>query len=69
MNRKGTALLGTVAKIVESPTPGQPDTAYIAVEDGRSPVQEIRIKNTFGDAISLKLGAPRERSSSSEAKA
>jgi len=54
-------LSGTVEKIIESPFPGEPEKAQIAVEGGDHLYREIRIDNTLtkadGEEVRLKLGA------------
>ena len=52
---------GTVQKIIESPDPGIPEKAEIAVEGADELYREIRIENTLtdekGNEVKLKEGA------------
>ncbi len=59
--QSSVTLSGTVEKIIESPFPGEPDKAQIAVDGGDHLYREIRIDNTLtkadGEEVGLKLGA------------
>ena len=63
-------LPGTVAKIIPSPRPSQPETAQIAVDGPERRFSELRIENTLldenGDDVSLKKGAHVEVTVTSE---
>jgi hypothetical protein len=52
---------GTVAKIIPSPRPSQPEKAQIAVGEADHGYQDLRIENTLtdehGDDVSLTKGA------------
>lgn len=61
MSRKiGSTLTGTVARIIMSPRPNEPEKAQIAVEESDHGFREIRInnrvKNENGNDVRLKLG-------------
>ena len=55
---------GTVAKIIPSPRPSQPEKAQIAVDGADHRYRNLRIENTLtdehGDDVRLKKGAPVE---------
>jgi len=62
MSEKPSAtLLGTVEKIVDSPSPCEPDRAQILIEGADHSYHEIRIENTLIDEnseeVHLKPGA------------
>ncbi|MHB8616522.1 MAG: hypothetical protein ACYC93_10675 [Candidatus Acidiferrales bacterium] len=52
---------GTVAKIIPSPRPGQPEKAQIAVEEADHRYRDLRIENSLtdehGDDVRLEKGA------------
>jgi hypothetical protein len=56
-----TSLLGTVEKIIKSPSTAEPEKAQIQVEGADHLYRELRIDNKMrnedGDAVSLKQGA------------
>jgi hypothetical protein len=56
-----TTMPGTVAKIIPSPRPSQPEKAQIAVKGAGPRHQDLRIENTLtdehGDDVKLKKGA------------
>ncbi len=60
-DKPSTTLPGTVEKIIESPYPGEPEKAQIAVEGADHLYKEIRIENTLtdenGNEVRLKQGA------------
>lgn len=57
-----TTVPGTVAKIIPSPDPREPDKAETVLHDGDPLYREIRIENTLqnadGEEVGLKPGAP-----------
>jgi len=59
--KPSTTLAGTVEKIIQSPYPGEPEKAQIAVEGADDLYKEIRVENTLttedGDEVRLKKGA------------
>jgi hypothetical protein len=59
--RPSANMPGTVDKIIESPVPGQPEKANIAVEGADHRYRDLRIQNTLtdehGDDGRLKKGA------------
>jgi hypothetical protein len=61
IEKPSATLPGTVEKIIESPYPGEPEKAQIAVEGADHLYAEIRIENTLkaedGGEVSLKEGA------------
>lgn len=62
MHLKSSVVLpGTVAKIIKSPSPSEPEKAQINVEGADPLYREIRIDNALtnenGDEVSLKPGA------------
>jgi hypothetical protein len=56
----GSTLPGTVAGIIKSPPPSEPEKAQIAVEESDHGSREIRIndrlRNENGNDVRLKLG-------------
>lgn len=56
----GSILPGTVAGIIKSPRPNEPEKAQIAVEESDHGFREIRINNRLrnenGNDVRLKLG-------------
>jgi uncharacterized cupredoxin-like copper-binding protein len=62
MSEKASSTLpGTVEKVIESPFPGEPEKAQIAIEGADHLYREIRIENKLiddkGKEVSLKPGA------------
>ena len=61
MTRKRKKLRGTVAKIIKSPHPSQPEKAEIDIHDADDLYREIRVDNELtddaGEKASLKPGA------------
>jgi hypothetical protein len=62
MSKKiSSTLPGTVARVIKSPIPNEPEKAQIAVEDCDHLCRELRINNTLktenGNEVSLKPGA------------
>lgn len=61
MTRKRKKLRGTVAKVIKSPRPGQPEMAEIDIHEAEDLYREIRIDNELtddgGEKVSLKPGA------------
>jgi uncharacterized protein YfaS (alpha-2-macroglobulin family) len=59
--KSSVVLPGTVAKIIKSPSPSEPEKAQINVEGADPLYREIRIDNALtnenGDEVSLKPGA------------
>jgi hypothetical protein len=59
--KSSVVLPGTVAKIIKSPSPSEPEKAQINVEGVDPLYREIRIDNALtnenGDEVSLKPGA------------
>jgi hypothetical protein len=65
MSEKSTTTLpATVEKIIQSPHPGVPEEAQIAVEGADHLYRELRIENTLingnGEKVRLKAGAELE---------
>lgn len=60
-DKPSTTLPGTVEKIIESPSPSEPEKVQIAVEGADNLYRELRIENTLidenGEKVSLKQGA------------
>jgi hypothetical protein len=61
MTRKRKRLRGTVAKVIKSPHPSQPEKAEIDIHDADDLYREIRVDNELtddeGEKVSLKPGA------------
>ena len=61
MTRKRKKLRGTVAKVIKSPHPSQPEKAEINIKDADDLYREIRVDNELtddtGEKASLKPGA------------
>jgi hypothetical protein len=60
-DKPSTTLPATVEKVIQSPSPGIPEKAQIAVEGADHLYRELRIENTLitenGDTVRLKPGA------------
>ena len=60
-DKPSTTLPATVEKVIQSPSPGIPEKAQIAVEGADHLYRELRIENTLttenGDKVRLKPGA------------
>ena len=61
MTRKRKKMRGTVAKVLKSPHPNQPEKAEIDIHDAEDLYREIRVDNELtddtGEKASLKPGA------------
>ena len=61
MTRKRKKLRGSVAKVIKSPHPNQPEKAEIDIHDAEDLYREIRVDNELtddaGEKASLKPGA------------
>lgn len=61
IGKSNAAVLGTVEKIMKSPSPAEPEKAQILIEGADHSYQEIRIENTLIDEnneeVRLKAGA------------
>lgn len=61
IEKSSVAVLGTVEKIMKSPSPAEPEKAQILIEGADHSYQEIRIENTLIDEnkeeVRLKAGA------------
>jgi hypothetical protein len=61
MTRKRKKLRGTVAKVIKSPHPSQPEKAEIEIQEADDLYREIRVDNELiddaGEKVSLKPGA------------
>ena len=60
-DKPNVTLPGTVERIIQSPTPNEPEKAQIAVEGADHLYKEIRIENSLtdenGNEVHLKRGA------------
>ena len=61
-HKPSATLSGFVEAIINSPHPGEPGKAQIAIEGADDTSREIRVENTLknedGGNVTLKLGAP-----------
>jgi hypothetical protein len=71
--KPSTTLPATVEKIIESPSPGEPEKAQISVEGADHLYRELRIENTLtdenGEKVRLKEGAEVEVTIAADAEA